>query len=94
MTHNSHHFKRLLILNIITHLGPISRTELIDMTDYRPATISDLIKELLDEDLISETGFQSVGHGRKRTLLEINKQRLCAAFLIFFKKEISKLCSI
>ena len=93
MTHNSHHFKRLLILNIITHLGPISRTELIDMTDYRPATISDLIKELLDEELISETGFQSVGHGRKRTLLEINKQRLCALGIAVSSNSVSYVVS-
>ena len=51
VAYNGHAFKRLMILNIITHLGPISRTELIDLTDYRPATISDLIKELLDEEL-------------------------------------------
>ncbi len=93
MTHNSHTFKRLLILNIITHLGPISRTELIDMTDYRPATISDLIKELLDENLISETGFQSVGHGRKRTLLEINKDRLCALGIAFSSNSVSYVVS-
>lgn len=91
--HNSHSFKRLLILNIITHLGPISRTELIDMTDYRPATISDLIKELLDENLISETGFQSVGHGRKRTLLEINKDRLCALGISFSSDSVSYVVS-
>lgn len=93
MTHNSHTFKRLLILNIITHLGPISRTELIDMTDYRPATISDLIKELLDEKLISETGFQSVGHGRKRTMLEINKDRLCALGISFSSGSVSYVVS-
>ena len=93
MSHNSHAFKRLLILNIITHLGPISRTELIDMTDYRPATISDLIKELLDENLISETGFQSVGHGRKRTLLEVNKDRLCALGIAFSSDSVSYVVS-
>lgn len=93
MSHSSHTFKRLLILNIITHLGPISRTELIDMTDYRPATISDLIKELLDENLISETGFQSVGHGRKRTMLEINKDRLCALGIAFSSNSVSYVVS-
>ena len=35
MPHNSHFLKRNLILNIIRHLGPISRTELIGLTDYR-----------------------------------------------------------
>jgi len=93
VSHSSHSFKRLLILNIITHLGPISRTELIDMTDYRPATISDLIKELLDENLISETGFQSVGHGRKRAMLEVNKDRLCALGIAFSSNSVSYVVS-
>ena len=93
MAYNSHAFKRLLILNIITHLGPISRTELIDVTDYRPATISDIIKELLDENLISETGYRSVGHGRKRAMLEINKDRLCAIGISFSSGSVSYVVS-
>ena len=93
MTHNNHTVKSLLILNIINHMGPISRTELIDVTDYRAATISGLIKELLDEKLISETGFQSVGHGRKRTLLEINKDRLCALGIAFSSNSVTYVVS-
>ena len=68
VAYNSHIFKRHLILNIISHLGPVSRTELIELTDYRPASVTDIIKELLDEQLIVETGSVSVGHGRKRTM--------------------------
>ena len=93
MAYNSHSFKRLLILNIIAYLGPISRTELIDMTDYRPATISDLIKELLDEQLIVETGYSSVGHGRKRAMLEINKDHLCAIGIAFTSNSVSYVVS-
>ena len=66
MPHDSHFLKRNLILNIISHLGPISRTELINLTDYRPASVSAIIKELLDERLIVETGLTSGGCGRKR----------------------------
>ena len=83
MPHNSHFHRRHLILNIINHLGPISRTELINITDYRPATVTEIIKELLDEQLIAETGNYSAGPGRKRTLLEINKAHLCAIGLSF-----------
>jgi len=83
LPHNNHFHKRHLILNIINHLGPISRTELINLTDYRPASISALIKELLDEQLIVESGNYSAGHGRKRTLLEINKTHLCAVGMSF-----------
>lgn len=93
MTHSSHDFKRLMILNIITHLGPISRTELIDVTDFRPATVTDLIKELLEEQLIVETGFQSVGHGRKRAMLEVNKDRLCALGIAFSSNSVSYVLS-
>ena len=83
MPHDSHFRKRNLILNIISHLGPISRTELINLTDFRPASVSAIIKELLDEQMIVETGYTSTGYGRKRVLLEINKSHLCAIGLSF-----------
>ena len=74
-------------------MGPISRTELIELTDYRPASVSDIIKELLDENLIVETGFSSNGYGRKRTMLEINKQYLCAIGISFTNESVSYLVS-
>ena len=83
MPHDSQFHKRNLILNTISHLGPISRTELISLTDYRPASVSAIIKDLLDAQLIVETGYSSTGHGRKRVLLEINKAHLCAISLAF-----------
>lgn len=83
MLHNSHYHRRHLILNIIHHLGPISRTELIELTDYRPASVGDLIRELLEAGLVVETGHSSGGHGRKRILLEINKEHLCAIGVSF-----------
>ena len=74
-----HTHKRYLVLNMINHLGPISRTELIALTDYRPASVSTLIKELLDEGLIVETGrSSSSGFGRRRAMLEINHDQICA----------------
>ena len=93
VAYNSHAFKRYLILNIISHLGPISRTELIELTDYRPASVSDIIKELLDENLIVETGFSSCGYGRKRTMLEINKALLCAVGISFTNESVSYVVS-
>ena len=78
MPHNSHFHRLHLILNAIYHLGPISRTELINLTDYRPASVGAIINELLESQLIAETGYASAGHGRKRILLEINKDHICA----------------
>ncbi len=93
MAYNSYFFKRYLILNMISHLGPISRTELIELTDYRPASVSDIIKELLDEKMIVETGHASVGHGRKRTMLEINKEHLCAIGISFTDDSVNYIVS-
>ena len=70
--------RRYILLNLVHHFGPISRKKLIYLTDYRPASVSELTKELLEEGLLVETGHFSTGHGRKRVLLDINKDRLCA----------------
>ena len=78
MPNNHHDHMRYLILNMIYRFGPISRTELIAITDYRPASVGEIIKELLAEQLIVETGRLSTGHGRKRTLLELNKSFICS----------------
>ena len=51
--------KRNLILNMINHLGPISRTELIALTDYRPASVGAIIKSMIEEGLVVETGYSS-----------------------------------
>ncbi len=78
MAYNSYEFKRNLLLNIIAHAGPINRTELVEMTDYRPASVTDITRELLEEKLIVETDHISDGPGRKRVQLEINKKYICA----------------
>lgn len=70
--------KRYLILNMVNYLGPVSRTRLTALTDYRPASVGAITKELLEERLLVESGHLSTGHGRKRTLLTINKEHLCA----------------
>ena len=77
-----------LILNLINHFGPVSRTELITMTDLRPATVGDIIKELLDEKQIIQTGAVSGGHGRRRVMLEINREYLCAIGIAFTPGEV------
>ncbi len=83
MAYNSYEFKRNFLLNIIAYSGPISRTDLVEMTDYRPASVTDITRELLDEKLIIETDHISDGLGRKRVLLEINKQHLYAIGIAF-----------
>lgn len=83
MSQDTSNHRRGLILNMINHLGPISRTELISLTDYRPATVGSIVAQLLEEQLCLETGYHSAGHGRKRIMLEINNKRLCAIGISF-----------
>ena len=83
MLHDSYFIKRNLILNLISHLGPISRTRLVALSDYRPASVTDIIKDLLEEKLIVETGSYSAGHGRKRVMLGMNKAYLCGLGMSF-----------
>ena len=89
MSYNSHSKIRKLIFNIINHLGPISRTALIEITDYRPATVGDVVKELLDEGLIIESGSFCPGRGRSRTLFAINKEHICALSISLAKDVIT-----
>lgn len=89
MSHDTNNHRRGLILNMINHLGPISRTELISLTDYRPATVGAIVAQLLDEQLIVETGYHSAGHGRKRVMLEINSRHLCAIGISFSSQSVN-----
>ena len=88
LTNSYHTHQKFLILNLIHALGPISRTKLIALSGYRPASVGSITKELLEEKLLIETGFYSSGHGRKRTLLEINREHICAIGVSFFSDSI------
>lgn len=81
-------FKYYHILNLINHFGPISRTEIIKMTDYRSGSVGDIVKEMIDFGIVTETGLSSVGHGRSRVLLEINNSNLCALGISFPSKRV------
>ena len=70
--------RRYILLNLISHLGPISRKKLIELTGFRPATVTELVKNLIDEGLVLERGFIAGGPGRRRSLLELNSEKLCA----------------
>ena len=88
MTDSYHIHQKYLLLNLINYLGPVSRTKLTELSGYRPASVGAITKELLEERLLIETGFYSTGHGRKRTLLSINKELLCAVGVSFFSDNV------
>ncbi|MBW8349461.1 ROK family transcriptional regulator [Bacillus sp. IITD106] len=66
---------RTIILNKIRRDGPISRAQIAKETKLTPPTVSSLVSELIEKELVveSEQG-ESIG-GRKPTLLVINSNR-------------------
>lgn len=70
--------RRYTILNYLNHFGSLSRKKLIALTDYRPASVTELVKELIEEGLVVESGQLIGGIGRRRTLLSLNNNSICA----------------
>ena len=71
-------FRRYVILNLINAQGPISRTQLTEITGFRPATVGEVAKSLIEEGLVIETGFASSRTGRRREMLDLNRKNICA----------------
>ena len=86
-SYNDH--KRYLIMNLVNHLGAVSRTDLAELTGYQLASISTLTKQLIAENILVETGSYSAGHGRKRTLLKLNSEYLCAISISFSATQVT-----
>lgn len=85
---NHREYRKYHVLNLINSHNGISRTELSDLTDYRAATISDIVKELLDEQIIIEKGTAHANQGRRRTMLEVNNDYLCAIGVVIYPPRI------
>lgn len=83
------HYQKYQLLNMVCHFAPISRKKLIELTGLRPTNVGDLMKELLDEGLVIESGSYSAGPGRKRILLDINRQYLCALAISFTETSVT-----
>ncbi|HEY9152240.1 MAG TPA: ROK family protein, partial [Anaerolineales bacterium] len=62
------------VLRLIHNEAPLSRARLAAETGLNKSTVSSLVEDLLDRNLIHETGMNSTGTGRPATLLEINPQ--------------------
>ncbi|MFC7393942.1 ROK family transcriptional regulator [Scopulibacillus cellulosilyticus] len=63
---------RSLILNKIRTEGPISRAEIAKQTKLTPPTVSNIVKELIDSDIVIESNQGESRGGRKPTMLIIN----------------------
>jgi predicted NBD/HSP70 family sugar kinase len=62
------------ILDLIRSSGVVSRIELADRSGLTGASISRIVKQLLLDGLIVETGFGDRTGGKRRTLLQLNPQ--------------------
>ncbi|MGG1573011.1 ROK family transcriptional regulator [Fictibacillus sp. NRS-1165] len=63
---------RNIILNKIRLEGPISRAQIAKDTKLTPPTVSSIVKELIESDLIKESVQGESKGGRKPTMLVIN----------------------
>lgn len=67
------------VLELLRHEGPISRAELARRSNLSRSTVSSIIANLLDGDLVRETGIGSSQGGRRPIMIEFNYQ---SAFVI------------
>lgn len=61
------------MLDLLRTRGTLSRVELAERTGLTPATITNVVRRLIDDGLVHETGRdQQQGRGQPRRLLELN----------------------
>ncbi|GIH22288.1 sugar kinase [Acrocarpospora phusangensis] len=65
---------RALVVDLIRSSGPISRVELVEATGLTQPTISNIVRRLLDDGVVRETGDTVATGGKPRTLLVINSR--------------------
>ena len=63
---------RGLVLDLIRTLGPISRVELAETTGLTQATMSTVVRQLLGEGLVIETGRGESTGGKPPVMLDVN----------------------
>ncbi|WP_432544963.1 ROK family transcriptional regulator [Kineococcus sp. SYSU DK002] len=62
---------RARLLDLVRASGPISRVEMARVADLAPASVTKVVRALIEEGLIQETGQAESTGGKRRTLLEI-----------------------
>ncbi|HEX8681469.1 MAG TPA: ROK family transcriptional regulator, partial [Ardenticatenaceae bacterium] len=76
-----HALVRQMNLSVILHhlleRAPVSRATLAEMTKLNKATVSSLVRELIEYQIVREIGIESAGTGRPGVLLELNPGAGC-----------------
>lgn len=68
-----HASSQAAILDVIRAAGTISRVGLVKATGFTGATVSTVVRRLIDEGLVLETGRAESTGGKRRVLLELNQ---------------------
>jgi predicted NBD/HSP70 family sugar kinase len=66
------HYNEGVVLEAIRVGDGVSRVEIADRTGLTAQTVSNIVRRLLDLDLVAEDGHSSSGSGRRRVRLRIN----------------------
>ncbi|MEU7530544.1 ROK family transcriptional regulator [Saccharothrix sp. NPDC042600] len=69
---SQHASSKAAVLDVIRAAGTISRVGLISATGFTGATISTVVRRLIDEGLVVETGRAESTGGKRRVLLQLN----------------------
>ncbi len=69
---------RTAILQLIRERGPISRVSLARLAKLTPATAFSIVEELMDQNLVRESGIGASAGGRRPLLFEFNPQAYAA----------------
>ncbi|MEE1941192.1 ROK family transcriptional regulator [Streptomyces sp. TRM 70361] len=64
---------RAAVLDVIRAAGTISRVGLVNATGFTGATISTVVRRLIDDGLVVETGRAESTGGKRRVLLQLNQ---------------------
>ena len=65
---------RALVLQLVRREGRISRADIAKQTKLSRSTVSSIISDLIDEQLVTETGIGTSKGGRRPIILEFNYQ--------------------
>ncbi|MFC4033323.1 ROK family protein [Streptomyces polygonati] len=65
---------RALVVDLIRSSGPISRVELVNATGLTQPTISNIVRRLIDDGVVRETGDTVATRGKPRAMLIINSR--------------------
>ncbi|MEV1007386.1 ROK family transcriptional regulator [Streptomyces sp. NPDC049881] len=68
-----HASSRAAVLDVIRAAGTISRVGLVNATGFTGATISTVVRRLIDDGLVLETGRAESTGGKRRVLLQLNQ---------------------